>query len=47
MDARMYMIVDLERRGEKRMFITEQVESIDVSRNGLWTVRFSSSSRIA
>lgn len=46
MDARMYMIVDLERRGEKRMFITEQVESIDVNRNGLWTVSFSSSSRI-
>ena len=46
MDARRYMIVDLERCGEKRMFITEQVASINAGRNGLWRVRFSSSSRV-
>lgn len=28
MDTRQYMIVDLERRGDKRMFITEQVSFI-------------------
>lgn len=31
MDARQCMIIDLERQGDKRMFITEQVESMDVS----------------
>ncbi len=33
MNAREYMIVDLERKGDKRMFITEQVSSIQ--RNSL------------
>ena len=46
MDATRCMIVDMERHGEKRMFITEQVASINVNSNGLWTVRFLSSSRI-
>ena len=46
MDTRRYMIVDLERRGEKRMFITEQVASIIDKGNGLWAVRFLSSLRI-
>ena len=46
MDAKQFMIVDLERRGDKRMFITEQVASISENRNGLWTVRFLSSSRV-
>ena len=46
MDARQYMIVDLERRGDKRMFITEQVTSINKNLNGLWVIQFSSSSRI-
>ncbi len=46
MDTRQYMIVDLERRGDKRMFITEQVSFISESKNGLWAVRFLSSSRI-
>lgn len=46
MDARQCMIVDLERRGDKRMFITEQVTSISENKNGLWTVRFSSSPRV-
>lgn len=40
------MIVDLERRGDKRMFITEQVSSISENKNGLWAVRFSSSPRV-
>ena len=46
MDARQCMIVDLERRGDKRMFITEQVTSISENKNGLWAVRFSSSPRV-
>ena len=46
MDARQCMIVDLERRGDKRMFITEQVTSINENKNGLWAVRFSSSTRV-
>ena len=46
MDARRCMIVDLERQGDKRMFITEQVSAISEKRNGLWMVRFSSSSRV-
>lgn len=40
------MIVDLERRGDKRMFITEQVASIKWNENGYWTVRFSTSPRV-
>lgn len=40
------MIVDLERRSDKRMFITEQVASINENRNGLWAVRFLSSPRV-
>lgn len=46
MDTKHCMIVDLERRGNKRMFITEQVASINENKNGLWTVRFLSSSRV-
>lgn len=46
MDTRQYMIVDLERRGDKRMFITEQVSFISENKNGLWAVRFSSSPRV-
>ena len=46
MDVRQYMIVDLERRGDKRMFITEQVTSISENKNGLWAVQFSSSPRV-
>ena len=40
------MIVDLERRGDKRMFITEKVASIKRNENGYWTVRFSTSHRV-
>lgn len=46
MDAKQYMIVDLEKRGDQRMFITGQVSSISRNANGLWAVRFSSSGRI-
>ncbi len=46
MDPKQYMIVDLERRGDKRMFITEQVASISKKKNGLWAVQFTSSSRV-
>lgn len=45
MDSKRCMIVDLERRGDKWMFITEQVASISENR-GLWTVRFLSSPRV-
>ncbi len=41
-----YMIIDLEKRGDKRMFITEQVSSIYKNKNGLWTVQFLSSPRV-
>ena len=46
MDTKQCMIVDLERRGDKRMFITEQVASISENKNGLWIVRFLSSPRV-
>lgn len=46
MDAKQCMIVDLERRGDKRMFITEQVASISENKSGFWTVQFLSSSRV-
>ena len=46
MDAKQSMIVDLERRGDKRMFITEQVASINENQKGFWTVRFLSSPRV-
>ena len=39
------MIVDLERRGERRMFITEQVAYIKANYSGGWTVRFATSPR--
>ena len=45
MDARQYMIVDLERRGERSMFITEQVAYIKANYSGGWTVRFATSPR--
>ena len=46
MDAKQCMIVDLERRGDKRKFITEQVASISENKSGLWTVWFLSSPRV-
>lgn len=46
MDAKQCMIVDLERHGDKNMFITEQVASIKRVDNGNWIIRFSNSPRI-
>lgn len=46
MDPNQCMIVDLEKRGDKQMFVTERVSSIFRNKNGLWVVRFSSSPRV-
>ena len=46
MDSRKYMIIDLEKKGDKRMFVTEQVIHISENNNGLWAVKFSTSPRI-
>lgn len=46
MDIKHCMVVDLERRGDKRMFLTEQIATISMNRNGLWTVQFKSSFRL-
>ena len=40
------MIIDLEKKGDKRMFVTEQVAHISENNNVLWAVRFSSSPRV-
>ena len=45
MDIKQCIIVDLEKRGDKQMFITDKVTSIIKNRNGLWTVRFFASAR--
>lgn len=45
MDPRLCLIVDLEQRGNKQMFITEQVASIS-RENNYWLVRFINSPRI-
>lgn len=46
MDIKDCMIVDLEKRGDKRMFITESVLQINKNSKGLWAVTFKSSSHI-
>ena len=46
MDAKQCMIVDLERRGDKQMFITDQVDFIKRADNGNWMIRFLKSPRI-
>ena len=46
MDPRKYMIIDLEKRGDKQMFITEQVAHISLNEKGLWAVKFITSNRI-
>ena len=46
MDPRKNMIIDLEKKGNKRMFVTEQVVHISENNNGLWAVKFSTSQRI-
>lgn len=43
MNPHQYMIIDLEKRGDKQMFVTERVSYISKSKNGLWTVRFATS----
>ena len=35
MDPRKYMVIDLEKKGDKQMFITEQVVHISENKNGL------------
>lgn len=40
------MVIDLERLGSKRMFITEEISYINRNDHGLWTVCFKSSPRI-
>lgn len=40
------MILDLDRKGQKEMFITDQVLFIKQHREGYWTVRFKTSPRI-
>ena len=47
MNPRKYMIIDLEKKGDKRMFVTEQVVHISENNNGLWAVKFSTSQRIS
>lgn len=38
------MIIDLEKQGDKEMFISERLESIKMNEHGGWTVRFKYSS---
>ncbi|MCD8290155.1 MAG: ATP/GTP-binding protein, partial [Prevotella sp.] len=40
MDGRLYMLVDLQKRGEKDMFITDRVQSIREYGSSSWTVKF-------
>ena len=46
MDVKQYMIVDLEKRGDKRMFLTERIVYLKKSPNGLWMVKFDTSEHI-
>lgn len=46
MDSQQYMVIDLERLGSKRMFITEEISYLKRNDQGLWTVCFKSSPRI-
>ncbi len=46
MDGRQCMIIDLEKRGNKRMFVTEQVSHISENLNGFYAVKFSNSNRV-
>ena len=45
MDVKQCMIVDLEKQGDKRMFITESVATIHLNAKGLWAVQFANSPR--
>lgn len=46
MDPQQDMVIDLERLGSKRMFITEEISYINRNDQGLWTVRFKSSPKV-
>ncbi|MBF1418723.1 MAG: DUF2726 domain-containing protein [Prevotella histicola] len=46
MDPQQDMVIDLERSGSKRMFITEEISYIKRNNQGLWTVCFKSSPRV-
>lgn len=46
MDPQQDMVIDLERLGSKRMFITEEISYIKRNDQGLWTVRFKSSPKV-
>ena len=46
MDPQQYMVIDLERLGSKRMFITEEISYIKRNNQGLWTVCFKSSPKV-
>ena len=46
MDSQQYMVIDLERLGSKRMFITEEISYIKRNNQGLWTVCFKSSPKV-
>lgn len=46
MDVKLCMIIDLEKRGNKQMFVTDQISSINENKNGFWSVRFLSSPRV-
>ena len=40
----MIIDLDLEKQGDKKMFISERLESIKMNEHGGWTVRFKYSS---
>ena len=46
MDPQQDMVIDLERLGSKRMFITEEISYINRNDQGLWTVCFKSSPKV-
>lgn len=46
MDPQQDMVIDLERLGSKRMFITEEISYFKRNDQGLWTVCFKSSPRV-
>ena len=46
MDSQQNMVIDLERLGSKRMFITEEISYIKRNNQGLWTVCFKSSPKV-
>lgn len=46
MDPQQDMVIDLERSGSKRMFITEEISYIKRNNQGLWTVCFKSSPKV-